>query len=148
MAGRAHLLSILPAALILWSLQACAQESVSSRPTVRPDIRVTPAPPQNVGATATAFARKIVPTPTPIGLYIVKPGDTLSKIADTYETTVDELMTANNLSDPNKLEVGQHLTIPQHQPSASATASDLGPSATSYPPSGTAAPPVDTTAAP
>src|SRR5688572_7809827 len=103
----ARLLSRLAALGVLLALPACAGDPLSSAgrvvPTARPEIRITPAPAQDVRGTATAFARQIIPTPTPQGLYIVKPGDTLSRIADEHATTVDEIMTANNLIDPNRI---------------------------------------------
>jgi len=55
---------------------------------------------------------QIIPTPTPMGLYIIKAGDTLSKIADAFETTVDEIIAQNSIADPNQIEVGQELIIP------------------------------------
>lgn len=42
----------------------------------------------------------------------MKAGDTLSKIADSFETTVDEIIAANGIADPNTIEVGQRLIIP------------------------------------
>ena len=45
-------------------------------------------------------------------VYIVQPGDTLSSIAARFGVTVDELMLANNISDPNLLSAGQQLIIP------------------------------------
>jgi lysozyme len=44
--------------------------------------------------------------------YTVQSGDTLSRIASEYNTTVDALMEANNIENPNLIEVGQTLTIP------------------------------------
>ncbi len=43
--------------------------------------------------------------------YKVRPGDTLSYIAHKFGISTSTLMWANNLSDPNKLSVGQELTI-------------------------------------
>ncbi len=43
----------------------------------------------------------------------VESGDTLGVIAKRFETTVDEFMRANSMSDPNKLKVGQTLIIPR-----------------------------------
>ena len=43
----------------------------------------------------------------------VKSGDTLGVIAKRFETTVDEFMRANSMSDPNKLKVGQTLIVPR-----------------------------------
>lgn len=45
-------------------------------------------------------------------IYIVQLGDTLSSIAARFNLTVDELMAANSLTDPNLLSTGQQLVIP------------------------------------
>ncbi len=45
-------------------------------------------------------------------VYIVQPGDTLSAIARTFGTTVQELMELNGLQDPGSLQSGQRLRIP------------------------------------
>lgn len=93
-------------------LAACTGATLEGRPTVRPVVAVTRVPTQDVPGTQTAYALQIVPTPTPAGLYVVKPGDTLSKIADAFETTVDEIIAQNGIADPNQIEVGQSLIIP------------------------------------
>jgi len=41
----------------------------------------------------------------------VQPGDSLSKIAKRHDTTVEELMTLNDIDDPNLLFVGQELLV-------------------------------------
>jgi hypothetical protein len=43
--------------------------------------------------------------------YKIKQGDTLSGIAKKYGTTVKELASANNISNPNRIYAGQMLTI-------------------------------------
>lgn len=43
--------------------------------------------------------------------YTVKSGDTLSAIAKTYGTTVNNLVSLNNISNPNLIRVGQKLRI-------------------------------------
>lgn len=43
--------------------------------------------------------------------YIVAKGDTLSKIANRYNTTYKKLAEINNIKDPNKIYVGQELII-------------------------------------
>lgn len=72
--------------------------------------------------TATPYAR--VPEPTIVSgvvasapassevTYLVEAGDTLSGIAERFETTVDAIMAQNELSDPTLIFVGQELTIP------------------------------------
>ena len=44
--------------------------------------------------------------------YVVKRGDTLSEIALNYGTTVNAIVTANNIKNPNLIYVGQVLQIP------------------------------------
>ena len=43
--------------------------------------------------------------------YTVKSGDTLTKIAKKYNTTVNELVRLNNIADKNKIYVGQVLIV-------------------------------------
>lgn len=43
--------------------------------------------------------------------YIVKPGDTLSKIAKAYNTTVDKLVMLNSIKNPDAINAGQKLII-------------------------------------
>jgi LasA protease len=45
--------------------------------------------------------------------YIVKSGDILSAIAEKYSTSVDAIVEVNNLTDPDSIEIGQELIIPQ-----------------------------------
>ncbi len=45
-------------------------------------------------------------------VYIVQSGDTLSSISSRFNVDLTDLMTANDLSDPNLLSAGQELVIP------------------------------------
>jgi LysM repeat protein len=133
------------AGALVAALAACAPpEPTSPRPTAPAILDITPAPTQNIDATATAYAVRLVPTPTPAGLYVVQPNDTLSGLAEDFGTTVEELMAANNLTDPNAIQAGQTLIIP----ALITSTLDLG-TATALP-AGTAAltPTLATTAAP
>lgn len=95
------------------SLTACEPpQPASPRPTAQAILQITPAPTFDIDATATSYARQLIPSPTPAGLYIVQPGDTLSALALDFGTTVEELMAANGLTDPNAIQVGQALIIP------------------------------------
>ena len=106
----AHCVAALLALLVL---AACAPPAPSSpRPTAPVVLDITVAPTQDVDATATAYARQLVPTPTPAGLYVVQQGDTLGGLAEDFGTTVDDLMAANGLTDANAIQVGQTLLIP------------------------------------
>lgn len=44
--------------------------------------------------------------------YVVQPGDTLTSIADRFDVSLEDLMRANDLSDPDYVQVGQQLIIP------------------------------------
>jgi LysM repeat protein len=54
-------------------------------------------------------------TPEPTAqtvIHVVKSGETLGQIAQMYGVTVAAIMRANNLSNPNLIQVGQRLVIP------------------------------------
>ncbi len=95
-------------------LAACTPPEPPARnlPTLPAVLDITAAPTLDIDATATAFAQQLRPSPTPAGLYVVQPGDTLSGLAAQFNTTVDEIVAANNLTDPNALQPGQSLIIP------------------------------------
>ncbi|WP_311407357.1 LysM peptidoglycan-binding domain-containing protein, partial [Liquorilactobacillus uvarum] len=57
------------------------------------------------------------------GTYTVKSGDTLSSIAGTYSTTVNTLVSLNNISNPNYIYVGQKLRVSNSTSSSSSTSS-------------------------
>ncbi len=44
--------------------------------------------------------------------YVVQPGDTLTKIATRFQVSIQSLVQANHLSDPNAIRAGQTLVIP------------------------------------
>jgi LysM repeat protein len=52
-------------------------------------------------------------------LYIVQDGDNMSSLAEQFATTVEEIMAANGLTDPNALQAGQALIIPSLLPTPS-----------------------------
>ncbi len=45
-------------------------------------------------------------------MYVVVSGDTLSDIARRFDTTVEAIVEANNIANPDVIEVGQELVIP------------------------------------
>ncbi len=99
--------------VLMLGLNACEPPPpVTPRPTAQAILEVTPAPTFDIDATATSYARQLIPSPTPAGLYIVQPGDTLSALALDFGTTIEDLMAANGLTDPNAIQVGQPLIIP------------------------------------
>lgn len=63
------------------------------------------------GATSGGTAPAPSPAPVSGSIYIVQPGDTLSRIAVRYRTTVAALLAANGLTNPDRIWVGQRLRI-------------------------------------
>lgn len=66
----------------------------------------TPLPPGEIPNGAPA------PTDQRGGGYVVQPGDTLGEIAHRLGTTVEQLAAANGITNPNRINAGQSLTVP------------------------------------
>ena len=98
----------------------------------------TPIPQPPLAATQTAFQIQATGTPT---VYEVQFGDTLGSIALEFDVSVDDIMAANGLTDPNALNVGQTLVIPVGgliQPTATpAPITESNSSPVTPPPTGT-----------
>jgi LysM repeat protein len=67
-------------------------------------------------------------TPIPAGLakgteleYTVQAGDSLGGIAALYNSTIDDIITKNNITDPNAIKVGDLLIIPVNMVTPTAT---------------------------
>jgi LysM repeat protein len=88
---------------------------------------VTPTPSQQTGATRSPSP---IPSSTPPKLvtYTVKEGDTLSGIAQAYDISLEDLIGANDLANPDFLQIGQTLVIPQD-----GRADALAPASTAVP---------------
>ena len=76
-------------------LPGCADETLPAAAT--PTVATTPTPSASAGAQET---------------YIVRAGDTLFTIAQRFGITIQDLVNANNLTNPDRLAVGQELIIP------------------------------------
>lgn len=63
------------------------------------------------GAGGSPSAPAPSPAPATSSIHIVQPGDTLSKIAVRYRTTVAALAAANGLANPDRIWIGQRLRI-------------------------------------
>ena len=46
-----------------------------------------------------------------INLYIVRPGDSLWKIAKKYKTSIDKIVKINNIENPEKIDIGQKILV-------------------------------------
>lgn len=94
-------------------------------PTIAPTFTSTPG-----GAQPTAVLDAPASTPEPAAatdaeeIYVVQPGDSLLAIAGRFGVTVQAIMDANNLTNPDFVFSGQRLVIPRSsaQPTAAPTA--------------------------
>ncbi len=59
--------------------------------------------------------------------YAVQPGDTLGQIAQRYSVSLDTMVEANELRNPNVLEIGQVLTVPAPTPGEAGPAFKIVP---------------------
>jgi LasA protease len=89
---------------------AAASESTSIPTQILPILTPTPDSP-----------RTLPPLRTDTEQYFVQPNDSLHNIARNYSVSVEALLTANEINQPDFLEVGQELTIPAPQPQGAAT---------------------------
>jgi nucleoid-associated protein YgaU len=83
-----------------------------------PSAVSSPSPSPLASTAAETFAPTPEPAPTP-QVYIVQSGDTMSKIAKKFHVALADLIAANAeaIPDPNKLQIGDQVTIPVPQPS-------------------------------
>jgi LysM repeat protein len=74
----------------------------------------TAASPTLIGALPAITPFPTLPTQPPAlpQTHVVRAGETLGRIAALYGVTIEDLVRANNLSNPNALDVGQTLVIP------------------------------------
>lgn len=86
---------------------AATQSGVASTQVGESAAGTSLAQPGNAGPLAVAPSDQI---------YVVQAGDTLYKIASAYETTIVAIVEENELGDPDRLQVGQLLTIPAPSP--------------------------------
>ncbi|HET92352.1 MAG TPA: LysM peptidoglycan-binding domain-containing protein [Chloroflexi bacterium] len=101
---------ILSAAVMLGVLLIWDRIGSSDPSTPTPALVSTPAE-VDTGSSAPLLATP--PSSTPGSLtHIVQAGDTLSGIAQAYGVPLDRLMTANGITNPDLLQVGQALVIP------------------------------------
>jgi LysM repeat protein len=104
------LIAILLSACNLASNATTTPEVVPSQPAEGDSDGVLPAgtsAPVTTSETGTCVPRGDWP------LYVVVAGDNLSDIAARAGSTVDELVAANCLDDPDTLAVGQELRVPR-----------------------------------
>ncbi len=113
--------------LLVMLLGAACLPFGRATPTVTPTLVPTPTSlpvlPVVTPTPAPANLSSMTPTPTapaaqPTGegtTYVVQPGDTLYTIAVRFGVSLQALIEANRIEDPNQLQAGQVLVIPRQQ---------------------------------
>jgi hypothetical protein len=83
-----------------------------------PSSGASPSPSALSSAAAASLAPTALPEPTP-QIYVVRSGDTMSRIAKKFGIALDDLIAANaaNIPDPDKLKIGDQVIIPVPTPS-------------------------------
>jgi LysM repeat protein len=90
--------------LFIWNR---VQDSSTVIPTPTSSL---PSPEETKDALSTSTTTSSIP-PEPL-MYTVQEGDTLGEIAQTYGVSTQDLIDANDLANPNVLQVGQTLIVP------------------------------------
>ena len=73
-----------------------------------------------IGAPVTEKEADPIPSENPSGkkliIHIVKRGDTVKSIAKEYGSRVKWILDANQLTDPEKIKIGEKIKVPQKKP--------------------------------
>jgi len=100
--------------------QPTATQPRLSAPPATPTASSSPSPaarPAEASATPAPTGSPPAPTSTPAPrTHVVEPGDNLWDLAQRYGVSVDAIVSANGLSDPEALVLGQKLVIPPPEP--------------------------------
>jgi LysM repeat protein len=135
------LISVVVALAVVWAVEArrpdpeaLAIQSTSNSqavilPTPAPStIDAIPNPSTPISVVTTAGESAATPTatvdPTTQQIYTIQAGDSLSAVAGRFGVTLDDLIKANNLTDPNFVFIGQRLVIPARGEGASGSSSN------------------------
>lgn len=84
-----------------------AEPKPDSDPTPEPTPVATPT--ESQPSQPTAATNKVVSQKRLVEEYVVKPGDSFTSIVKKYKLNSQRLMKLNNISDPNKIQIGQKL---------------------------------------
>jgi len=115
--GLAALMLLAAAVLIL--ARFTGDDGGTAAVSPKPTIAATPAPtagspqpsPTDRATASPQQTEAASPTSRPRRRYTVKPGDTLTAIAERFNTTVERLRRLNDIEDPSAIEPGQVLLI-------------------------------------
>ena len=108
---RTHLLTIAATGALI--LAACGGgDNAAPEPTADTPASIATATPFPIDPQPTIVAAAAPIAPLQPATYIVEAGDTLSEVAVRFNTTVDAIITLNELTDATLIFVGQELRLP------------------------------------
>ncbi len=94
-------------------ISACTPQTIQSRPPAAPVSYITSTPSLTSTPNVIIINDTPLPTSTP-HIYTVKSGDTISKLAEQFNISQDELRAANPDVSPNSMIIGSTLLIPDN----------------------------------
>ncbi|MBK8419263.1 LysM peptidoglycan-binding domain-containing protein [Candidatus Villigracilis saccharophilus] len=94
-------------------ISACTPQTIQSRPPAAPVSYITSTPSLTSTPNVIIINDTPLPTSTP-HIYTVKSGDTISKLAEQFNISQDELRAANPDVSPNSMVIGSTLLIPDN----------------------------------
>lgn len=101
---RSLTLVTLPAVVFLSACGGGADSTLDSLPMLGTQVTVAPTTPDGVIATTTVATGEQT--------YTIQQGDTLSYIAGQFGVTVEAIVAANGLANPDAIQAGQKVIIP------------------------------------
>jgi len=104
------------AVLCLLLLASCTPRSNNAllpTKTLQPYQSATPAPTVVLSDGQIVSPQAPLPSPTPF-TYTIKPGDTMSQLAEKFNVPLEALLAANPGIDPNAMPIGKALQIPSN----------------------------------
>ena len=94
-------------------ISACAQQAIQNKPLASPVSYITSTSSLTATPNVIIINDTPIPTSTPL-IYTVKSGDTISKLAEQFNISQDELRAANPDVSPNSMVIGSTLLIPDN----------------------------------
>jgi LysM repeat protein len=102
----------------MMAVPASSEITPTAQVTAAGEILATEIPPGDTAVVPTDPPATATSAPTTTGreggdiVHTIRSGETLSEIASSYNVTVQEIVQANGLEDPNRIVTGQNLIIP------------------------------------
>lgn len=102
--------TVMLAILFWWDNRDMSETAVSILPTAT--VALATAVSQDNSPAAEAAAEEAAPVEDDTPTHTVVAGNTLGIISDIYDVSIEDIMTANGMTNPNVLAIGQVLIIP------------------------------------